>query len=76
MREDRLKRFLEFLADILRDEGVTGVERVTDYEETSYDIGYCETCSYIVHELWITYVSEDGDTYVHKLSGTMSDILS
>jgi hypothetical protein len=76
MREDRRERFLEFLADILRDEGLADVVSVKEYYEDSYDIGYCETCSYIVHEIVITYENIDGVDVVYKLSGTMSDFLS
>jgi len=77
MREDRRKRFMEFLAEILREEEeLEDVAYVTSYFEDSYDIGYCETCSYIVHEIHVTYVTTDGDEKTHMISGSMSDLLS
>jgi len=77
MREDVQKRFLSFLGEILKDEyGVEDLAEVKSFYEDSYDIGYCETCSYIVHEIVVTYVSNDGDEKTETISGSMSDLLS
>lgn len=76
MREDRRKRFLEFLAEILREEEELDVAEVTSYYEDSYDIGYCETCSYIVHEIVVTYLDSRGEEKTYIVSGSMSDLLS
>lgn len=77
MREEVRVRFKEFLAEILRnDEGLEDVAQVTSYFEDSYDIGYCETCSYIVHEIVITYLTVSGEEKTYKLDGNMADWLS
>jgi hypothetical protein len=76
MQEERRKRFLAFLAEIMREDEEMDVVEVTSFYEDSYDIGYCETCSYIVHEIVVSYVDSRGDEKTHTISGSMSDLLS
>lgn len=77
MDESRARRFKAFLAEILRDDyDLKDVAEVTSYYEDSYDIGYCETCSYIVHEIHVTYSTFDGEEKTHVISGSMSELLS
>lgn len=77
MRDEVRKRFLGFLGEILKDEyEVEDLAEVTSFYEDSYDIGYCDTCSYTRHEIVVTYVTTDGETKTETISGSMSDLLS
>lgn len=67
-------RFKDLLAEILRVKyELSEVTKVTWYEEESYETGYCETCSYKVHELTVGYQVEDGSTHTFNMEGKMSD---
>lgn len=69
--EDQFKRVLSaWLSGKLN----VDVEVLT-YSEETYDIGYCETCSYITTEVWIEY-SSNGETKEYKYNGNLADLIS
>lgn len=53
------------------------VTEVTDMESGSYDSGGCESCSYTVYRVDITYMTPD-DLYrkVYEYDGTFQDMLT
>lgn len=69
------ERFHSLLADFLREsQGLTDVRNVTGFNERTYDIGQCETCSYTVHELTIYYDNLEGRPTSIDIETTMSEL--
>jgi hypothetical protein len=50
---------LEAMLAMIRRKGCNA-EKVTGYQEKSYNIGYCETCSEMVADVRIFYVTPEG----------------